>query len=412
MNQNELDFIALFRCAIHADTPKKSENLNIDAIKKLADRHNAWPLIFMALKDLYTEDPCDAWPTYRNAFFFLCVKNMQRMYALRKILSDLTSNGIPYAVLKGESLSMLYPHPECRISSDIDLYVAPENESAVIDILEKHNVQVEPRIPHAHHRDCHSRACGTIELHTQWQGDLQNDILFKNKLNTTEPFITAKTEALDSFSTLSVNDGLFMHFAHLFTHFVSGGFGVRLISDLLLYIRKYKNEIDEARFRSFLAELGYNKFFDALLGIGIKYLGFKKEDLFSASYEEDTVDLLMEDCISGGAFGHAETGRHESHEDYMRTRMENNGEDFRQYKKEYQAENDLEKLSFSTKNIKNLYPYMRKNSLLLPVAYLHHCCFIVRRGFVKLFAKKPTETAPLHENAQKRKPLFDKLDLK
>ena len=76
------------------------------------------------------------------------------------------------------------------------------------------------------------------------------------------------------------------------------------------------------------------------------------------------------------------------------------------------AENDLEKLSFSTKNIKNLYPYVRKNRLLLPVAYLHHCCFIVRRGFVKLFTKKPTETAPLHENAQKRKPLFDKLGLK
>lgn len=409
MEKTILDFISLFRCALHGLTPSKADYA-IEEIKKLADRHNAWPLIFMSVKEAYgdEESPCENWDKLRSTFFFQCVKNMQHMYGLRKILSALDKAGIPYAILKGESLAALYPHPECRISSDIDLYVAPEDESRTVDVLLSRGVEVSPRIPHAHHRDCKSNACGKIELHIQWQGDLQNDILYGGKLKSTEAFIKAQTEALGSFYTLGVNDGLYMHFAHLTTHFIAGGFGIRLISDLLLYIQKYKDKIDWQSFHTFLTELGYTIFFNALLGLGVKYLGFEKADFPEFTYDSETLELLMEDCISGGAFGHAETGRFETLEAVLTERAE----DYKAYKNTYQAESNKTKLSFSVNNMKNLYNYVRKYRWLLPVAYLNHIGFILSKGMQKLFKKKNNQPAPMHENAQKRMLLLEKLEIK
>ncbi len=408
MNRIHAEFLELFRSALHDCTPKKPEVSDIPELKKLADKHNAWPLIFTALKDVYKdENPCPEWPEYRNHFFFLCVKNMQHMYALSKLLTALDKAGIPYAVLKGEALASLYPHPECRISSDIDLYVSPEDESRAVDVLINHGVEVTPRIPHAHHCECKSNACGKIELHIQWQGDLQSDILYQSKLKQSEPFVKTKTEALGEFQTIGINDGLHFHFAHLMTHFIGGGFGIRLISDLLLYIRKHKNDFDVPAFRSFLSELGYNKFMDTLLSLGTEYLGFKKSDFFDFKEDKDTAALLIEDCLTGGAFGHAEAGRFDTHEAYLKERAD----DYAAYHANYSRENVKEKISFSLKNMKHRYLYLRKSILLLPIAYVHHIAFIVSRGFVKLFEKKATP-APMHENAQKRQLLLEKLEMK
>lgn len=402
------EFLEIFCSALHGRTPKKPDTNDIPEIKKLADKHNAWPLIFTVLNDLYKDDdPCPAWTDYRSQFFFQCVKNMQHMYALRKLLNAFDKADIPYAVLKGESLASLYPHPECRISSDIDLYVHPEDESRAVDVLLAHGVQVEPRIPHAHHCNCKSNACGKIELHIQWQGDLQSDILYESKLQQSEPFVTTQTEALGTFQTIGINDGLHFHFAHLMTHFVAGGFGIRLISDLLLYIRKHKNELDIPAFRSFLSELGYNKFMDALLSIGTEYLGFNNSDFFEFKEDSNAASLLIEDCLTGGAFGHAEAGRFDSHEAYLKERSE----DYAAYHKNYRRENIKEKISFSLKNMKHRYHYLRNSILLLPIAYVHHTAFIISRGFSKLFKKKSIP-APMHENAQKRQALFDTLELK
>lgn len=412
MNQIRAEFLEIYRCALHDRNFKPTQVLDIEKTKELADRHNVWPLIFTVLKEAYpNEVPCEKWAEYRNAFFYMCVKNMQHMYALRKLLSALDKAAIPYAVLKGESLASLYPHPECRVSSDIDIYVSPEDESRAVDVFTKCGVQVEPRIPHAHHRDCKSNACGKIELHIQWQGDLQSDILYDNTLNATEAFVQAQTEALGTFYTLGVNDGLYMNFAHLLTHFVSGGFGIRLISDLLLYIRKYKKELDEDAFRAFLTRLGYNKFMDALFSIGTQYLEFKKEDFFKFTECTDVAELLLEDCLTGGAFGHAESGRHDTHDAYLKERMENEGKDMGAYMSDYRASGRKEKLSFSLKNLENLYSYLRKSRWLLPVAYVHHTWFILTRGFAKL-AKKKAAPVAMHENAEKRQILFEKLELK
>ncbi len=413
MDKNSLEFLNIFRCAIHGRLPDVSENTDITAIKEAADRHNAWPLVFMVLKDVYKDtDPCAQWPDFRNKFFYQCVKNMQHMYGLRKILAAFSTENIPYAILKGEALATLYPHPECRISSDIDLFVYPVDEVRAIDVLTHCGVKVTPRIPHAHHCECTSNACGKIELHIKWQGDLQNDILYKSKAAPTEAFIQMQTEALGTFYTIGINDGLYFHFMHLLTHFIGGGFGIRLISDLLLYIRKYKNELDEAAFRQFLTDLGYNKFVDTLLGIGVKYLGFTKEDFFAFSYDEETVDLLMDDCLTGGAFGHAEAGRFDTHGAYLKERLENEGGSFDTYQKQYQHSSNKEKISFSIKNIRQLHPYVRKCFLLLPVAYVHHCFFILSRGIAKICQKPMHTPVPMHENAQKRQLLLEKLDLK
>ena len=86
--------------------------------------------------------------------------------------------------------------------------------------------------------------------------------------------------------------------------------------------------------------------------------------------------------------------------------------DMKAYMADYRASSNREKISFSRANLENLYAYLRKNRFLLPVAYVHHAYFILTRGFKKLTKKKKTLPKPMHENAQKRQMLFEKLELK
>lgn len=86
---------------------------------------------------------------------------------------------------------------------------------------------------------------------------------------------------------------------HAFRHFMSGGFGIRQLIDILLYKEKYCNEINRNHINQALQDVGADKFYSDLVHIGNKYLGFN----IQAPLKENCPEELLQDMLSNGTFG-------------------------------------------------------------------------------------------------------------
>ena len=65
-----------------------------------------------------------------------------RRDAIFDLFQRLRDFGIPFDILKGIGLSVLYAVPECRVCGDVDLYVGPENEERAQSVLKNFGVNV------------------------------------------------------------------------------------------------------------------------------------------------------------------------------------------------------------------------------------------------------------------------------
>jgi len=138
---------------------------------------------------------------------------------------------------------------------------------------------------------------GLLEVHVALNGELFERLAFNDMVTYDEPYETV-TIGKNTIHTLGINDNLIYLTAHYIRHFVNGGSSIRQMMDLLLYMKKYEDKIDFARYNKLLKELKYDKLIDAVKSIGTKYFGMD----FKVGSKE-LVSVLLEDCEKCGLFG-------------------------------------------------------------------------------------------------------------
>ena len=99
--------------------------------------------------------------------------------------------------------------------------------------------------------------------------------------------------------TMKHEDHLLYLILHAFRHFTSGGFGVRQMLDILLYLEQYGSQIDMNKVYDVLKRFKADIYFSDMLHIGNTYLGFKH----STIQEKNCPDELLDDMILSGTFG-------------------------------------------------------------------------------------------------------------
>lgn len=58
--------------------------------------------------------------------------NRQRMEAALEMIEQLQAKGFQVTVLKGMTIGVLYRYPECRSSSDMDIFIDSQKEQAAL----------------------------------------------------------------------------------------------------------------------------------------------------------------------------------------------------------------------------------------------------------------------------------------
>lgn len=368
----------LLGCAVSGKTAQQPTTpIDWNRLFQIAQEQTVYPMLLYQLNrqpELYgKEQQARVKDRLRSLLVAETVKRENAIHLLRA----LEDAGIVPVVLKGYSLSPLYPEPAMRQSVDLDLYVGPENEQKAQAILQDCGVQVQKRAEDAQESVCFYAPVGHIELHAWLMGKNDREAWMQdNPSGITRPFEKQPLENGFIIHTLGDDDNMFFLTLHYIKHFVKYGASLRNILDVALFYAYYIRHHDAAPFRKKIESIQFDKLFAATLDICTHYCGFP-EEMFRCQPMEDhsLTDQVLTDIESGGWMGVKETKeRVEAKRIYEKVlynkKHSNKNLAFLWHKRKVLL--GLFKSIFcSRKHLEKHYPYVHKSKLLLPVAYLH-----------------------------------------
>ncbi|MBQ4109864.1 MAG: nucleotidyltransferase family protein [Clostridia bacterium] len=390
MTQNFKDLLYLFACGALGNKADINHNIDIMEIYKLSVKQGIWHTVFLALNDIKESELLNWGELSFEQLNFdtlqTAMLNQRKLVNVHNFIKKLEDGGVNATVLKGESLSKLYKNPLCRISSDTDLLIDEKLEKKAVAIAEEFGMEVATRNASSNHALARSASTGLVELHIHLYDEMLEDIWFDNKMANQEETITIKTEDNFTINTLGITDGAIFTALHMIKHFLEKGVGVRQMMDTLIYLKNYKNQIDFKRFNDMMKYLKYDKFMDNIIGIGIEYFKFDKEELPKVGYSVTLMEQILNDSENGGVFGYGAESGSDFYEVYSRERFNRfkNG-DYDEYMNKLKNANRLKMLFPNRTLLKNKYPYVTKHKWLVPVAWIH-------RILNKIFKKKQKVT--------------------
>ena len=209
--------------------------------------------------------------------------------ALKKISTALDEEQIPYIPLKGAIIRNLYPAPELRTSSDIDVLVKEDDLKKAISAIE--NASDFIMLKKSYHDISMVNYHVHLELHFTIKENEENiDRLLSQAWVYSKP-----ADDGSSRYDFTPEFQLFHVIAHMSHHFLHGGLGIRPFIDLWLI--KNKTGYDEDAVRAMCSECGILKFYEESCNLAEVWLG-------TGEYTE-TTKILEGFCLYGGVFGSA-----------------------------------------------------------------------------------------------------------
>lgn len=280
-------------------------DLDMEELYDLATKQGVWHIIFELLKTHYDVSK------YEMKFLTVITKNIAANEFVYKTVKKLEENGIECCYLKGITVARFYPAPECRVSGDTDIIIDDKyiNESA--EILKELGYYVEELRENLHHYQAQHKTGKLLEVHNMLYSKQTRDILFAGECEYNEEWTEVPT-SVGNVKTLGINDGLMFLTAHFIKHFLNSNVNLRQMTDLLLYMDYYKNDINWEKYNAFLKKLKYNKLVDTIKAVGNLYFGMDFEteitetDAFLTDFERESESVYEYYCLQKTNMGKVE----------------------------------------------------------------------------------------------------------
>ena len=247
---------------------------------------------------------------FRLRAFKMIVMQMNQTMALEDYYKDILDIGVKPLLVKGLVLRDCWPDGNLRISGDEDFLIRPQDYHKLKDyFLERGFTQdkVEPEKGLPDEMGFEKKEEGVYyEVHRTLFSEKS---AYFSRLN--DVFQDAFSDAIGFgrgdyyFYSLDPTRHLFFVVSHMLKHFVMGGVGIRQLIDIFMFIRRYDQQIDRARFKGLLQDFGLEVYWINLMEIGRLYLGFEAEDYNMQLFEgvkPDPADMLI-DMLDAGIFG-------------------------------------------------------------------------------------------------------------
>lgn len=217
----------------------------------------------------------------------------------------LNNQDITAALMKGQGVALYYPNPLRRQCGDIDIYVGSEAYDKTNLLMESLGAQAEGDEIIKHKSwllegvevEVHKEmAVLSKPSHYRYFKKLLKD-WFPSSLKSVEIENTSISVAPLQF------DAIFL-LVHILEHLLREGIGLRQPIDWLLFLDKHKDQLDLNQLEVDLKRTGLLELAAALIGVGVKYLGFKHlEDLLQYKAKDNNIELLFHEIIESGNFG-------------------------------------------------------------------------------------------------------------
>ncbi len=364
MNKIQLLLLDIMKCAIF-NTPVEAIELNDEEaiqLLQLAQMHHIAPLIYdkiymylsPQIKALYGKSI-----SQQSIFQTIRTENFLRIY------QQMLTEGFMPLVFKGIVCRNTYPNPDLRLSGDEDIFIEKKDQKRMDTFLINQGFVREG--DYSDDEDeigYRSQALSLyLEVHVllfskdspySFFNDYFSDV-FEHKVSIDMQGRTIYT--------LDYTKHLIYLLTHSYKHFVHGGFGIRQVCDMIMFMHTYYEYIDYQEVDAFMNQYSLDCFWSNLLDIGRQYLGFDEE---KAHYHIkgdyiDSDDLLM-DLMQSGIYGRSSFERTHSANMTLEAIGSNSSSTTRSI---------MKSLFPSPSYIKSSYNYVKKYPILLPIGYIH-----------------------------------------
>lgn len=340
---------------IPADIP---EELNIESIVRAARDHH---MDYLILGGLLRADnlPTDWKQALRERVMRSIMKTMTQMMELREMERRFEERGIVNQPMKGAHMKFIYPSPEMREMSDIDVLIRKDCMKKAVVELQDMGYTLSQSIKH--HDIYKKKPFMIIEAHramydktvdgrqAEYFSDMSRAVLREGYQFTYD---------------FNIEDFYIYMIAHIAKHFYAMGCGIRNLLDIYIYLNKYGEQLDREYISSELKKLGIEKFAYHMEKLAILWMDGTECPEF---YQQ-----LFDYMLNSGIYGKDENGV------------------WNKFAEEKRKDCDVTKQQLRTwyyfppiSYMAEYYPWLEDHPVLLPIAWGIRAC----RG---IFLKKGT----------------------
>ena len=335
------------------------DNISVDNIIDISERNHMHYLLLGAL--LRTENISeDKKSSLRSKVHSSVLRTLVQVKELKDLVDELEKAGIKNQPMKGSCMKFMYPSPEMREMSDIDILIDGDQ----MDVAGKIILDLGYRLAHAikHHDIYIKKPFMVVEMHRA----MYDKTVDGNQFDYFKSFEKAVLREGKKYTYDFNKEDFYVYMiAHMAKHFYAMGCGIRNLVDVYIYLEKYGKELDRSYLNQELKKCGIYDFAVNIEEMAYIWLGDKKGSQFY-----DDLFQYMADC---GIYGKDENGIwHKFAEEKLEGKDVTRGKLKRWYYFPplfYMAE---------------YYPWLEKFPFLLPVAW----CI---RAFRGVFMKKGTQ---------------------
>ncbi len=336
---------------------------------QLSAEHKLSPVIY----DVICHDPCladhpEIGQAQKRAVMREVMLQMQREEGFLRVYDSLIAHGMRPLVLKGIVCRHLYPKPDYRVSADEDILIKRSDFSLCDEVLRSMGFIRSETDADAQPQEVsyvHPKSGVYLEVHMSLFAESHDAYGLWNREfeDVFENCVQMQIQNREIW-TLEPTSLLFYLLSHLMKHFYHSGVGIRQLCDFSMMADRCGDRVDWKSFTEKIEKYHMRYFFEGLMRIADKYLGFSlPEQYVSIGSQDDpeSDDLLLHDILQSGIFGSSTEER--SHSANVTLAAVGAA-------KKNTAAGIAASLFPSADYIKHNFPWAKKLPVLLPVAYI------------------------------------------
>lgn len=299
---------------------------------------------------------------WKNSVFFQSIWQISHINKTCDIFKKLNEENIEFIALKGFIIRELYKRPEHRTMGDIDILVHKEDLERISSYL--YDLGYKKDGETGHHIGFEKNGYPSIEVH--WK--LVNKNYFKAEVPLEkEVWKNIKKVNVNGVEVLvmSTEDMLVHLCLHMAVHIAAGGFGVRQLLDIALIVKVKSQDINWKLFKEKNKENNIEKFsYLIFLMCNIIFdIDIPKELKNSFNIRKEEIIIFIEDVLKSGVHGKRDVmASFKADAAFNLDKDSINNSVFKRY---------FKIILPPSYKMSDKYNYAKKNSMLLPFAWIH-----------------------------------------
>lgn len=305
IDRNEKAVLRLIGRALFGHAVTLDSDTDLNAVLCEAKDQSMLATVYCSLteEELSRISPADQ-QKWRMTFFKFVAKSQQLLYEQANVISLLEKNGTRFALLKGSSCAANYPDPSLRAMGDVDILVAPDEQRAVVELLQADGYSEVVEEDHHCHLTVRKERV-SVEVHREPNGLFINeDDALRERIDAFFADALDRVQMENGYPALSDRHQAVVLILHKLEHFLAGGLGLRQLCDWAMFVQKRMTAELWGELEPLLESFGLLTFTLMVTRACIDHLGLPTEDApWADSADKELSDKVMEHIIKSGNFG-------------------------------------------------------------------------------------------------------------